>query len=155
LLLGCSTPAPRPPPQRARPDKAALYGDSALVPTRRGEHARAELALSGELEALLRVVPGIVSVRAEVGLDPAMDLERALVLVRHARPPSDEDPLRTEVEAIVESVLPRGPRTVRLYAAAADPHDPHERPPWAVAMVFLGLGLSLGIAVERVRRARA
>ncbi len=59
LLLACEAPV-APPASPPAPDKRALYGDPALVPTRAGERAREELALAGSVAAAVRA-------RADVG----------------------------------------------------------------------------------------
>lgn len=155
-VTGCHAPSPSAPrvPPRPRLDKAALYGDPALVPTREGEQARAELARAGELEAMIGKLGGVASVRADVSLGPARTLDRALVLVLHRRDEHEASDLRREIETVITATLPPGPATLMLERAPADPEPADPRPPLAIALVFLGFGLSLGVAFERARQRR-
>jgi len=152
-----SEPSPRPRhPTRPRPDKAFLYADPGLVPSRDGERARAELALTGELEAAIRVLPGVLEVRATLSLTGSGTVERGLVLVRH-REDAHPDLLRARVETIETAILPEGPVTLMLEATATthdDPELPADGRALGLAIAFLGLGLSVGISAERLRRLR-
>lgn len=156
LALGCQPPAPpRPLPASPRPDKASLYGDPSLIPTRRGEHARAELALAGDLEALVEALEGVLSTRADVTLTPDLALARAVVVVRHERLPQDEGTLKLDVHSIARATLPPGNTAVLLHHVSGEerPADP-SRPPLLLAFVSLALGISMGVTAERLAQRR-
>jgi hypothetical protein len=156
LLLACA-PAPAPVRPRALADKRALYGDPGLVPTRAGERARQELALAASVTAALRARAGegplAVEVRLPAGGDPGAAVitgELALAGATATR--------------IAEGVLgpwSAGRVQLELAAPASPPRDEPEpttragaRPGWPLALALLGLGLSAGVSIERLRRRR-
>lgn len=144
-LLACA-PEPRPGPIAAAPDKRALYGDAALVPTRAGERARQELALAGSVAAAVRA-------RAEVG-----------ALAVEVRLPTEDDPgavvvtgevglADASVARIAEGVVgpwSAGRVQVELAPARAVASDPPRRPGWALALALIGLGAAAGISIDRM-----
>jgi hypothetical protein len=146
-LAGCSTPPPS-PRAAARTDKRTLYGDAALVPTREGERARNELALAAQIVAALRVLPAIEEVAADVELwgEPSP----RVVVVARTRGAHDPTRLQPEVDAIARAIV--GPAEVHVQIAAPEPTPPlaPDRNP-VLVLALLGLGVSLGVAIERVR----
>ena len=60
LVFASCEPTDRPRPARAVPDSSSIYGDPGLTPQRDGEHARRELATSGDLH---RAIVGLGTVR--------------------------------------------------------------------------------------------
>lgn len=166
LLAACGDAPARPAPRAAGPDKASLFGDPALMPTRAAEHARRELAVAGQLESLMRMHPGITEVRADVTLPPPAAFGRR-ALTTHARATvvalaSRPSPaLRTEATAIARGVLGEG---AGLTLTVTDPHpgdatsttdgerggDPPRRDlDLPLALALLGLGASLGVTLDR------
>lgn len=149
-LAGCGAPPPS-PRAAARADKRTLYGDAALVPTREGERARRELALSGQIVAALNVLPAIEEVAADVELggDPS---PRVVVVVRTtgAHDPDRLQPLKSQVDAIARAIV--GAAEIHVQVAAPEPTPPPapDRTP-VLALALLGLGVSVGVAIERVR----
>src|SRR5690606_7096255 len=144
---------PRPLPAPPRPDKASLYGDPSIVPTRRGEHARAELALAGELESLVEALEGVRSTRTDDTLTPELALDRAVVVVQNDRPREDEGELELDVQSIARATLPPGATTVLLHQVSGEerPSEP-SRPSLLLAFVSLALGISIGVTAERLAR---
>ena len=151
-VLGGCNPQPsvhRPP---ARPtDKASLYGDPGLMPTREGEQARAELAVAGEIAEALRASSPLDDVRVDVELD---GVPRVLVAGRTpAGTPEDE--LRTRILQVVDAVMGPGTgerTTIAIEPVAVPPSSEPTRSWWAVLVAVLGLGISTGILFERSRK---
>lgn len=132
-------------------DKAALYGDPALVPTRAGERARQELALAAAVAtAVAAGADGgapVVEVRLPAGSDGGAVVVAGEVAL------AAEEVVRI-AEAVVGAwsvgrvaVFVRSPRAGAL-AAAEGPAGPD----WPLALALVGFGVSAGIAVERLRR---
>lgn len=155
LIGGCglADPSPAPPVERARPDKASLYGDASLLPTRAGERARRELALAGELAAaleLLEMRPAQIDVRLDAG--PSV-----VVIATSADPEADASTQREAIVELSRALVPDlDAADVHLWLRPAPetPAPAPERPdapPWALALACLGLGLSLGVTLERLR----
>ncbi|MBK8264311.1 MAG: hypothetical protein IPK80_23595 [Nannocystis sp.] len=150
LLAAC--PAAPAPPRAPRPaDKRALYGDPALLPTRRGELAREELALAGEIERLLADDPTLAPIRAHVALPPE---GAPVVVIAAAADPAD----RPRLAAIARAVVPHPQLRVVLHPlpAAAPPAPPPPLPVhlWPLALALLALGASAGITLDRLRLRR-
>ena len=147
LVAACSEPAP--PPQRAAPDKAALFGDASLVPSREGEAARRELAGAGEIAAVLRASGWIE--RVHVDVEQGESVRVVIAGTRSATAPAELD---AEIAAIVAGVLARDDAEIVL--AIATPHEAPERPrrELPLALAALGLGASVALAIDRALRRR-
>lgn len=122
-----------------------MFGDARLVPTRAGERARLELALAGQLRTLLeplRPPDGSVAVDVELGgRGPAR-----VVVVAAGSWPAD---LRERLDQLVSGVVPEA--DIALVLAPSKQGRPVEGggAPWPLALALLGLGVSLGVFVER------
>jgi len=154
---GCAEdpPPPRPLPTRAAPDKAALFGDPSLVPTRDGERARRELGQAQEIAAALGVLPAVDDARVDVELGSAStEPTRVLVVVRgQARAPRDA--LTEQARTIARQVVGAEASVevlVELLPASPTPEPPPLR--WPLALALLGLGFSGGVLIDRAARAR-
>jgi len=136
-------------------EKARLYGDPALVPTRAGERAREELALAGSVVAALRARAGDGALAVEVRLPTAEDPGAAVVtgaLTLDA----------ASVARISEGVLGAwsvGRVQVELAPPRAEVSEAGEAErvsaaptTWLLALALLGLGVSAGVSIERLRR---
>lgn len=144
LLLACAAPAPR-APSRPAPDKRALYGDPALVPTRAGERAREELALAGSVAAAVRARAGAGALAVEVRLPAGEDPGAVVVAGEVAL--AAEDAAR-----IAEGVVgpwSAGRVQVELGPGGARVDEPPARPGWALALALIGLGAAAGVALDR------
>ena len=144
LLLACEAPV-APPASPPAPDKRALYGDPALVPTRAGERAREELALAGSVAAAVRARADVgalaVEVRLPAGADPG-----AVVIAGAVALPVDD------VARIAEGVVgpwSAGRVQVELGPAPTLADEPPARLGWALALALLGLGGAAGVALDR------
>jgi hypothetical protein len=150
-LVACGVGEPRARSRGPTPDKAALFGDPTLVPTRVGEQARRELARAGEIEAAIAVLPGVDAVRVTV--ESAEPEHRVVVTLRAS---ADEASVRRAVAAIVEGVMGRErPHALALIVDATSPDI--DRPtgiPLALALALVGLGASAGITLDRLARLR-
>lgn len=142
-------PARTAPPRAT--DKHALYGDAVLVPTREGERVRKEIALAGQIEAAVRVATGTPHVVADVELEGTPP--RVAVAVRLSAPAVDPDAARHSVRSLAGAIVKDADVFVLLVAAgSATPTDPSPARPSAwLLLAILGLGTSLGIAIERLR----
>ncbi len=154
----CGEPArPGPGPGPARPDKAALFGDPTLVPTRDGERSRRELALAHEVEQAARLLSGLAELRVNVELPPRRAPEgrpRVLAVIRPA-PGTEDQALREQVTAIARAVVdPRCDPTVLVSRPAAQT-PPVAPSSWPLVLSVLGLGFCGGLLAERARALRA
>jgi len=146
-------------------DKAALYGDPALVPTRAGERARQELALAAAVTAAVAARADVGALVVEVRLPAGADGGAVVVAGEVAL--AGEEVTRI-AEAVVGSwsfgrvaVFVRSPRAGALAAdgplaadgslAADGPRGPRGGD-WRLVVALVGFGASAGIAVERLRR---
>lgn len=159
-LCACGrAPAPeatRPAPT-GRPDKATLYGDASLLPTRAGERAREELAITAQIWGALEQL-GLEPKQIEVELEPQ---PRVVAIVR--LPASAERAAqRDAVTELCLALVPRlEPADLHLWlradadasvAARDEAPEPRTGPsPWLLGLVCIGLGLSLGVTLERGR----
>ena len=149
-LVACSERGPSRAPMPAAPDKAELFGDAVLVPTRAGEVARRELAAAGEIAAAIEATRWIIDVHVDV------EAHTRVVIAGRIPGDADEDAVREQVAAIVEGVLgPDDARTVVL-ALGRVPVDPPARERAALPLVLaaMGFGASAGIAIDRALRRR-
>ncbi len=159
LVLACEGPAPvrKAPRSEAVSEKARLYGDPALVPTRAGERAREELALAGSVVAALRARAGDGELAVEVRLPTAEDPGAAVVTGALALDAAS-------VARISEGVLgawSAGRVQVELAEPRAELSEAQRVPAaptgggwqtWLLALALLGLGVSAGVSIERLRR---
>ena len=148
LVSACADEPVRREASRRTPDKAALYGDPGLLPTREGEKARAEAATAGELEAAIGTLHAIDRVRVTV------DDDRTLIVLRLANAGAKDEAL-DHTRRIAETIL--GPDAdIAIEASAptptATPDDDSDLPIPALALALLGLGFSLGVTFDRGRR---
>lgn len=142
---------PRPEPL---PDKAALFGDPGLVPTRAGERARRELALAGELRASLSAL-GFRELHVSVTLEPR---PRVGVSGRLPQDLADEGrAVEAKIVTLARSLIADlEPADVHLWLR--EPPRQPEAPPRRLPLLGLGLallalGISLGVSIERARAA--
>ncbi len=156
-LHACADPGPRRPSPSARrtADKAALFGDPSLVPTRAGERAREEVAMAREIEHALQVLPAVHGARANVELEPAAGDPaagiRAMVVI-HAD--SQAEALDDQATTITRGIVgPAATVDVVLQASPAPPPAP-SAPIWPLVLGLLGLGFFAGVLAERARRLR-
>ncbi|TPV96292.1 MAG: hypothetical protein B7733_05500 [Myxococcales bacterium FL481] len=145
---------------RTRPrrihDKASVFGDPALVPTRRGERIRLELALAGEIERIVANDPHVTQVAASVRI-PAADRPAAAVVSVQARPmePAERRALAQDARRVIHRVVPDSTADTVDVAVHVAPEPPTPVAfPWALATALIGLGWSCGVAVDRWRSRR-
>jgi len=147
-IVGCSErPASRPSPPP--PDKARLFGDPLLVPSRDGEAARRELAAAGEITATLAA--------ADLVADVHVDVEEAgrVVVGGKLASDADEPETRARVAAIVDGVLGPDPARKLVVELGRTPSTPvRERPALPIVLAAMGFGASAGIAIDRALRRR-
>jgi hypothetical protein len=149
-LGGCAEP-PRPHAPERSADKARVFGDAGLVPTREGERARRELALAGQIQRSLETVSDVES--ASVDVELAAPPPRVLVTLS-ARGEDEGRRPRLEHyanEAATAVVGASAQITVLIDAAPAPEPERGGAPPLPLALALVGLGLSAGIAAERYR----
>jgi hypothetical protein len=155
---GCDAPAspPRVSPPRDAADKAALFGDPSLVPTREGERARREVALAQEIEQALTVLPSVARARVNVELPERATAEEPRVLaVVQGAPAVEESALSPRVRAIAHAVVsPAAAVEVVVEPSPVPPPPPAEPLRWPLVLAVLGLGFFGGMLVERIRRLR-
>lgn len=159
LWLGCGSaePARSRVPIRGASDKAALFGDASLVPTRAGERARREVALAQEIEQALGVLPSVAQARVDVELPerPADASPRVLAVVS-GDPGADATALATRARTIAHAVM--GPAAA-VEVVAEPVATPAPAPPivplrWPLLLGVLGLGFFGGVLLERIRGLR-
>jgi len=159
--VGCGDPRPAPSRPRGaewardrpRPDKASLFGDPALLPTREGERARTELAYAGEIESAIRLLQGAVDVRVDVELTPRLEAPTAAVVARFAAETALNE-RRLDIDRILHAVLPDGGAArTEIVLSVVEPERPESGPSKApLAIACLGLGFCVGVAFERLRK---
>lgn len=157
VLAACGGPDRPARPAPAATSKASLYGDASLVPTRAGEHARAELALSAELQRVMLTPPGILQAAVSVRLPAAVigrrsssqsDPVRAVVSVTVA-PNMDVDATRQDVAALANTWLGPDASVQTLVTRAPAQPSPDPLPLPMLAFALLGLGATAGVTVDR------
>lgn len=148
---------PRSPRSKELADKAALFGDPTLVPTREGERARRELALAQEIEQAIDLLPQVSRARVDVELPlrgasgPTRVL--AVVLAKPSLEPSlDPDDLGSHVRAIAFAVAGPAAAVEVVLETSPGPMAPPRQAPWPLLLGVLGLGLCGGTLLERARR---
>jgi type III secretory pathway lipoprotein EscJ len=156
--IGCEAPA-RPIPEQRRTDKRTLFGDASLVPTREGERVRRELALAGELTTALELLElGPVHVDLELQAD-----HPSAVVVAQLPAGADVEQLEADVFELTAAVVPalEASQIHVWLRPSAEPSAPTREGgrsrfrSWALTFACLGLGLSLGVTLERARARRA
>jgi hypothetical protein len=146
--VGCSAPA-RPAAPRRAVDKQSLYGDAGLVPTREGERVRRELALAGELRKAIEQL-GLSAVHVDVELNEPP----GVIVIAQVVGEPDTHELEATIAGFARVIVPDATsvqvqlRSAEIAAQSPAPLD--GGPPWAIALACLGLGLSLGVTVERL-----
>ena len=157
LAAGCGEPTPRTPttPDRGRPDKAELFGDPTLVPTREGERVRREVAAAREIEKALALLPAISTSRVDVELPAdASGSPRVLAVVR-AQAGSGPDSVRASIDTIIGSVVgEQAQARIMIEEPTAAPLPTGPDFDWPLVLGVLGLGFFAGMFVERARRLR-
>jgi type III secretion system YscJ/HrcJ family lipoprotein len=107
-------------------------GSSGLIPSKSDELARLIMAMQGESEALLKVVPGIVDARVVFSFDPPMDFKSsntkktASVAVVYQSSPEIPDPPLTVHEIknlIAASFSGLSPEDVTVVQKVLQPHE--------------------------------
>ncbi len=160
LLVACESASPRPSPPVRVLGKQELYGDAGLVPTRAGERAREELALAASITHALRARAGEGALAVEVRLPGAGDPGAAVVTGTVAL---DVASAARIAEAVlgpwsagrVQVELARAEASgVVVEPVAAEPVVAARAPSWLLAAALLGLGVSAGVSIERLRRRR-
>ncbi len=157
-------PLPQRQPARRAADKAALYGDAALLPTRAGERARQEVALAEEIRVAVETLHAVERAHVTVATGPHGAASSAAVVIR-ARQHPDAEGLSTAATRIARAALGSQELQVEVQVSAPDTADASaERPdapqPPTAALLFgvLGLGISLGLTFDRtagiIRRRR-
>lgn len=130
--------------------KRELYGDPALVPTRAGERAREELALAGSVAAGVQALGG-EALHVEVRLPRAGDAGAVVVIAREPPPGLGE----AELRALVGDLCgPWSLAATRVHVLPAGPPPEPGRSPVPLYCALVGLGASLGVALDRARRRR-
>ncbi|GEM_PF-1632640 len=147
-LLACDGTFTQPPKKPSA--KQALYGDAGLVPTREGEWARKEIAAAGAVERAVRATGSFRNVEVNVELEPTTT--RVLVA---GQVTAQAHQVREQVVSIVLAVLgPIGDDAIDIVTTNVPPTEPDSRrftmsPFFALAL--LGLGVSIGVTLERIR----
>lgn len=161
LVPGCgaSEPARSRVPDRAAADKAALFADASLVPTRQGERARREVALAQEIEQALGVLPSVARARVDVELpERPTDASPRVLAVISGDVGADAAALTTRARTIAHAVM--GPAAaVEVVAEPIPAANPEPDPPavplrWPLLLAVLGLGFFGGMLLERIRGLR-
>ncbi len=146
-LLGCGAHPPAMAKRTA--DKAALFGDPTLVPTREGEAARRELAQSGEVAAVLRATGWIEGLHVDVEhRGPRVD-----VVIAGRRTADAPDDLEAHIAEIVARVSGEG---TALSLAIAEPITaPRPQPRLLpLGLAVFGLGACAALLADRTWRRR-
>ena len=168
----CLSQAPAPAKADIDPalDKAALFADAGLLPTREGERARRELALAGELRKAARVLAWECEVDIQLG--DGRSSARVSIVGRPLHPVDDAALARDreDLEALAAALVPGlGERddAVRVLlrpepSAALGAAEPAADQPAlpvagrlpALLLTAIALGASLGMGLERLRLRR-
>lgn len=169
LALGCAAPASprREAAGRGPADKAALYGDASLVPTREGEHARREVAVAQEIEQAIAVLPQVARTRvnvelparatAGVGLDPRHgppEPDPRVLVVVAGDPGTDATALPARIRTIALAVVGPTAAVEVLVEPTPAPAPPALPTRWPLLLGVLGLGFFVGVLLERLRLLR-
>ncbi len=167
FTLSCSNAA-REPAKASRaaaraPDKAALYGDPALIPTQVGERMREEAVLETAIVHALNAHPDVHASTAYVGLPKARlrceahvpERGHAVVTTRvQTNSTLTPDALATTVRAIVPA---QTDVTVQLWREPKhEPAAPRPKRSLVFWLAVTALAASAGITLDRlISRARA
>ena len=152
---GCADePVHRRQPTPRASDKAALYGDAALLPTRAGERARNEVALAEEIRAAIEALHTVERARVTVATDSGGAPRSAVVVVR-AHTSTNADDLTASATRISRAALGSPELAVEVQVSApvvdeAAEDVPTDTTPRALLLFgVLGLGISLGLTFDR------
>lgn len=158
MIPGCEAEdAQRPGPAAPPVDKAALFGDPTLVPTRAGERARRELSLAQPIHAAIELLPAVHRTEIDVELPAATDPSPPRVLaVLQIDDAGDPTAVERDARRIAQQVvgLDASVEVVTISEATPAPIPTPAPPRWPLVIGLLGLGFCSGVLVERVRRAR-
>jgi hypothetical protein len=151
--MACAEP-PDPRSLRESPaaasDKRSLYGDPRLVPTREGERIRREIATASEIEQALRIALPIEALRVVV--DGKDESRRAAVFLR-VPPQIEADEARARADAVVTAIAGATiDRSIAVVVSPDAPPRPARELGVALALALLGLGASMGVTADRLRR---
>jgi hypothetical protein len=152
--LGCGEPASprRPVPARGATDKAALFGDPSLVPTREGERARREVALAQEIEQALGVLPSVTRARVDVELpERPADADARVLAVVAGEPGADAAALTERTRAVARTVMGPAAAIEVVSEPIPAPAPPAVPMRWPLLLGVLGLGFFGGTLLERIR----
>jgi hypothetical protein len=147
--LGCGEASTTQPSPRIAPDKAELFGDPTLVPTRDGEAARRELAAAGELAAVLRASGWIDEVHVDVEHGA---ITRVVVGGRRSAAAPTE--LAPAVQAVAQGVLGDELELVLAIAEPVASEPPLRGRELPLLLAALGLGASVALVLDRTLRRR-
>ncbi|MGH1343175.1 MAG: hypothetical protein ACRBN8_16575 [Nannocystales bacterium] len=151
---GCGDePTRRPQPTPRASDKAALYADAALLPTRAGEKARNEVALAEEIRVALETLHGVERARVTVATDQAGAAHSAAIVIR-SRTGIAPDPLTNSATQLSRAAVGVTDLEVHVQVSApsvdeASKEVPDGNAPPALLFGVLGLGISLGLTFDR------
>lgn len=149
VLLGLAS-CDRPAPPRARvPDKAALYGDAGLIPTREGEAARRELAMSAELAKVI----GASGWTSDVHVDVEIGDATTSVIVGGLRNRSAPEDVEQRIAAAARAIAGDS-ASVTLVLGEAVTSDPPRAIDVPLLLAVLGLGASASLMIDRAWRRR-
>ncbi|MEZ4428956.1 MAG: hypothetical protein R3A51_14860 [Nannocystaceae bacterium] len=166
LSPGCAASTTAPPRPRASvPDKAAMYEDAALVPTREGELARRELAFAASARAAVESVSPwrVAFVEARLGRGRSGRLLMTIAppegVTVEAIPPALASQLRALIVPLAPEPWTDAQTTLELAhpvmtSAQREPPTPRS-PSLLLALCLVGLGASAGVTLDRLARARA
>ena len=147
-LCACAEPSSTPPRPDRRADKEAAYGDPTLLPTREGERVRMEVALAREIEQAIVLLPEVTRARVDVE-QPRRHHDGPTRVLAVVETTTSADSLRSTIDAIARTIA--GPDATIELVLASSPSEPSPPPSWPLLLGILGLGLSLGISIERGR----
>ena len=161
LALGCVDEPVR-TPSAVKTDKRALYGDPGLVPTRAGERAREELVRAESVAAALRARAEVRALAVEVRLPTPGDPGAAVIAGELSLDAATVTRIAEGVlgawsagRVQVELTPPPGAVEREDVPIAGERAEPRWWPRWALGLALVGLGLSAGVSIERVRQRRA
>jgi hypothetical protein len=159
LASGCGADerTTRPGPLRTGivPDKDTLFGDPGLVPTRAGEHIRREIAVAGQIDRAILTLGGIEQARTNVELPREGEETPRVLVAARLDAVGDRPTLHGQIRSVIRGIVGEIPDEA-VSVVLADPAAPRDRRPSALPVLLaaglLGLGLSAGVAADRLRR---
>ncbi len=100
-------------------------GSSGLIPTKSDENARLMMALQGEIESLLRVLPGVVDARVMLSLDAHQAIQSASVALIYEAGQMDPNEV-TEIKNLVAKAQTHlSPEAIHVVMKELIPKDHH------------------------------